>query len=69
MLLEKRLISPFLRDKSTISPKTVSDGEKTLPRIYKKILSCDTKLGSGTKSRQDSLAGEKRLILCIISER
>src|SRR5438876_1717236 len=34
---------PFLRDKSTISPKTVSDGGNTLPRIYKKILSRDTK--------------------------
>src|SRR6266480_1569963 len=34
---------PFLRDKSTISPKTVSDGENAFPRIYKKILSHDTK--------------------------
>jgi len=50
---------PFLRDKSTISPKTVSDGEKTLPRIYKKILSCDTKLGSGTESQTRQSCGGK----------
>src|SRR6266702_8274853 len=35
---------PFLRDKSTISPKTVSDGESTFPKIYKKILSRDADL-------------------------
>src|SRR5438445_2604899 len=34
---------PFPRDKSAISPKTVSDGENILPRIYKKIISRDTK--------------------------
>src|SRR5438034_9185841 len=50
---------PFLRDKSTISPKTVSDGEKTLPRIYKKILSCDTKLGSGTERQTRQSCGGK----------
>src|SRR5438034_9438273 len=50
---------PFLRDKSTISPKTVSDGEKTLPRIYKKILFCDTKLGSGTESQTRQSCGGK----------
>src|SRR6266702_3210889 len=50
---------PFLRDKSSISPKTVSDGEKTLPRIYKKILSCDTKLESGTESQTRQSCGGK----------
>src|SRR6266566_5831153 len=43
MRLEKRRAGPFLRDNSTFSPKTVSDSESTFPRIYKKILSRDTK--------------------------
>jgi len=35
---------PFLRDNSTISPKTVPNSRSTFPTIYKKILSRDTKL-------------------------
>ncbi len=42
--------SPVLREKPAISPGNVSDGDWTPPRIYKKIISRDTKL-----------AGEKEL--------
>src|SRR6266571_5760619 len=58
MLFEKRRASPFLRDKSTMSPKTVSGGESTFPKIYKKILSRDTRLFFG-----ESFSSENALLL------
>jgi len=57
MLFEKRRTSSFLRDKSAISPKTVSDGESAFPKIYKKILSRDTRLLFG-----ESFSSENALL-------
>ena len=39
--------SPVLREKPLISPRNVSDGERTRPRIQEKNISRDTKLAVG----------------------
>ncbi len=44
--------SPVLREKSTISPRNVSDGKWPLPRIHEKIISRDTKLPFGRSSQK-----------------
>jgi len=46
--------SPVLREKQVISPRNVSDGEWTRPRIQKKP-SRDTKLGSGRELTESNL--------------
>jgi len=47
--------SPVLREKPAISPRNVSDSERTRPRIYKINLSRDTKQVFGRKLPQKSL--------------
>src|SRR6266480_5257194 len=46
--------SPVLREKPAISPRNVSDSERTRPRIYKINLSRDTKQVFGRKLPQKS---------------
>ena len=43
------------RNKSRISPRNVSDGERTRPRIYKKNISRDTKLAVGRELAKSNL--------------
>src|SRR2546422_6111633 len=47
--------SPVLRDKLGISRGNVPDGEWTLPGIYKKIISRDTKLAVGRELTRSNL--------------
>jgi len=53
MPISKTADSAVLREKPVISPGKVSASGRTLPRIYKKILSSDTKLAilKGVKKR------------------
>src|SRR3989454_7014319 len=47
--------SPVLREKQVISPGNVPDGEWTLPGIYKKNISRDTKLAVGRELTRSNL--------------